>query len=153
MMSEIRRRETFFWHRAKRTWSQSDEVLQDWVRGSGTARRVWVPHVDVYEEKTSFVVIAELAGMAPDEIHVFFSADTNRLTIKGSRKPPSCSSAHRCFQLEILYGEFERHISLPGWHVDVDAITARYDNGLLTVTLPKKEKRIEQRTFTITGER
>ncbi len=152
MVSEIRRRETFFWQSARRAWTHSDEVLQGWVRGPGAAQRVWAPNVDVYEEENAFVVIVELAGMNPDEINVSFSSDTNRLTIKGNRKSPLCSSVRRCFQLEVLYGEFERHISLPGWHVDVEAITARYDNGMLTITLPKKERRAERRTYTITHE-
>ncbi len=151
-VSEIRRRETFFWQASRRAWSQRDELLQGWLRGPGSARRVWVPNVDVYEEESAFVVTVELAGMVPEDIHVSFSSDTNRLTIKGNRKAPSCSSARRCFQLEVLYGEFERHISLPGWHVDVDAITARYDNGMLTITLPKKERKTERRTFMITSE-
>ena len=99
--------------------------------------RSWVPAVDIYEtEAHEYVIKAELPELKRENINVTF--ENSVLTVKGVRKAEQHAggSAQR---LERQYGSFERTFSLPST-VDVEHIDARYDNGVLTVDLPKAER-------------
>lgn len=87
------------------------------------------------------MVKAEIAGVQPDRINVSLSADDRTLVISGIRAEDEEErrARVRCYQLEIYYGPFERHIALPpDIPVDRDHISATYRNGVLTVRIPKR---------------
>jgi HSP20 family protein len=88
------------------------------------------------------VVQVELAGADPDSLTV--SADDVALYIAGSRldRSDACRGLS-ILQKEIEYGEFVKKIPLPG-EIDVDAATANYSDGILTITLPlsARERRV-----------
>ncbi|HZO88232.1 MAG TPA: Hsp20/alpha crystallin family protein [Chthonomonadaceae bacterium] len=101
------------------------------------------PPVDMYETAGALVVKIELAGVQPEKINVILSADNRTLTISGERAEAQDERRERvrCYQLEIYFGPFERHISLPGeFYFDRDRITANYRDGFLVISLPKQEK-------------
>lgn len=111
----------------------------DQAFGAATGSRVWVPAMDVAEKGDAYVVHAELPGVARDGIELQF--EQNVLTVRGS-KPASfdvqTDGELRLFAAERVSGNFERSIRLPET-VDADRIEATFENGLLTITVPKAE--------------
>lgn len=119
----------------------SDEALLSVFGPIGAAERFWHPPVDVCETEEALVVKAEIAGVHPDKINVSLSSDDRVLVISGVRaeEEEERRARVRCYQLEIYYGPFERHIALPpDVPIDRDNISATYRNGVLTVRLPKR---------------
>lgn len=111
----------------------------DQAFGGSLGARVWVPAMDVAEKHDAYVVQAELPGLAPDQVDVSF--EKNVLTIRGT-KPASFDSKSdgelRIFAAERVSGSFERSVRLPEF-VDAERISASFNNGLLTITVPKAE--------------
>ncbi len=97
----------------------------------------WYPAVDLYEEKNSYVVKAELPGVKQEDIKV--SLTNNTLTLKGERKE-SREEKHKGYHhLERCQGEFYRSFQLPA-EVDAEKIKATYKEGVLEIEIPKSEK-------------
>ena len=96
---------------------------------------IWSPSVDVREDEHNFVIVAELPGMAKEDIDL--EVEQNTLAIKGERKFERQDEGESYHFVERSYGSFYRSFRLPK-NVDGDAISAEYKDGLLTVTLPKK---------------
>lgn len=119
----------------------SDEALLSVFGPLGTTERFWQPPVDVCETEQAVVVKAEIAGVQPDRINVSLSADDRILVISGIRSEDEEErrARVRCYQLEIYYGPFERHVALPpDLSIDRENISATYRNGVLTVQIPKR---------------
>jgi HSP20 family protein len=115
---------------------QMDDLVERMFRrpASASYRRAWAPHVDLYETEDEFVAVVELAGVDPSTVTIEIEAETFTITgQRASTSPPGCADY---LQLEILFGEFERVLMLPSG-VDADRATANFDDGLLTVRLPK----------------
>jgi HSP20 family protein len=107
---------------------------QRWM--SVRLQRVWRPPTDVYELDDCFVVKVEIAGMQGDDFNI--SLDGKLLTVGGARHDPSAKLAYQ--QMEISYGAFETEVVLPR-AIDPNSIEANYQNGFLTVRLPKAQPR------------
>ncbi len=95
-------------------------------------QRNWRPPTDVYETEGSLIVKVEVAGMAEQDFGISLSNRT--LSISGVRRDPECKLSYQ--QLEIPYGHFCTEVFLP-YTVDRQEIRATYENGFLTVVLPK----------------
>ncbi|MBN2204160.1 MAG: Hsp20/alpha crystallin family protein [Thermoleophilia bacterium] len=110
----------------------------------GGRQESWLPAVDVFDTQDAVVLKAELAGMDPDDIQI--EVEDNVLTIKGERKFEEKVDEERYYRVERRFGSFQRSLALPQG-VKADQIEAAYDEGILTVTVPKAEqekpKRIE----------
>lgn len=123
--------------------SIQDEMNQLFSRTLGrggegeTATRRWAPPVDIAERKDAYVITAEVPGVEPEEIQV--SLEDGALTIAGEREQTQESSDEQFHRVERRYGAFRRSIMLPR-QVKADAIGASYDNGVLTVVVPKAEE-------------
>ena len=122
----------------------SDELgaTLDEVRDSSTFQLAppddWEPRLNVYEISDRYLICAELADMRHNEIEVFAEAGT--LHIRGHRnKPtlPDCNEVPSIRMMEIDSGRFRRKLPIP-LDIDESRITARYRNGLLWITLPKR---------------
>jgi HSP20 family protein len=98
---------------------------------------VWNPPVDIYETDNEVVVRVELPGMDQKDIDV--RLDNNVLTIKGERKMDQHVKDEAYHRVETIYGAFVRSFTLPTT-VDSDNVKAEYRNGILAITLPKKEQ-------------
>lgn len=96
--------------------------------------RLWSPAMDVFETQDAYLVLAEVPGMNPGDIEVV--VDRGHLRLSGTRQLAS-TEQYRVHQAEIEYGTFQRAFRFPG-QVSVDRVTASYDNGLLTIKLPKE---------------
>ncbi len=112
-----------------------DEALER-IWGNGLERG-WTPAVDVYENKDSVVVKAELPGLDPKEVEI--SIEDGTLYLKGERKSESEGQRDGYHRLERSYGSFARAFTLPD-SVDPEKVSAEYKDGLLSVTLPKREE-------------
>ncbi|MEI6222944.1 MAG: Hsp20/alpha crystallin family protein [bacterium] len=95
----------------------------------------WMPATDVYETDCSFVITIELSGVKRNDISIVL--ENNRLVITGERKEIANKKLETYYQVEINYGCFERIIFLPE-SIEEGKIAAEYDNGFLTITIPKK---------------
>ncbi len=112
-----------------------DEALPDLWGRRPEASRGWNPPVDVTEDEGALTFVTELPGFEKDQISI--SVDNNTLTISGERTlKGEREDYHR---LERTYGKFERSFTLPAT-VDTAKIAAKLKNGLLTLTIPKKEE-------------
>ena len=98
--------------------------------------RSWAPALDVHEDKDNFVVRTELPGLKRDDIDV--SLQDGALIISGERKAETVQEGVEVHRRERYYGKFQRALSLPE-PVAADKIKAEYQDGVLTVTLPKTE--------------
>ena len=108
----------------------------DWQPRDGTTT-AWVPPVDIFEEDHAIRITAEIPGVRPEDMKL--TVESNVLTIQGSKQQVAEERADRVHRYERTYGAFERSFTLPTT-VDANSIKASYENGVLTVTLPKVEK-------------
>jgi len=102
----------------------------------------WLPAVDVFDTQEAVVLKAELPGMDPDDIQI--EVEDNVLTIKGERKFEEEVDEERYYRVERRFGSFQRSLALPQG-VKADEIAAAYEDGILTLTVPKAPERKPQR--------
>jgi HSP20 family protein len=126
-------------------------VFVDPFTGSGEeiTRGVWSPSVDVFENDDKIVLEAELPGMKADEVDV--SIENNVVTIKGERKFEKKEEKDNYHRIERSYGSFTRSFTLPRT-VTGDEASADFENGVLKITLPKREE-ARARKIEISGKR
>jgi HSP20 family protein len=93
--------------------------------------------VDVFEKKDQLVIKAELPGMDKKDISLDFKDGV--LTLSGVRKSENEVEEDNFYRREMSYGKFVRSFSLPA-DSDADKIKAEFQNGLLTVEVPKPER-------------
>jgi HSP20 family protein len=98
---------------------------------------LWGLAVDVVENKDDFIVKASVPGVNPDDLDISYADDT--LTIKGEIKSDNEVKENQYHLRERRYGSFTRSISLPT-KIKGDAIEASYQNGVITLRLPKAEE-------------
>jgi HSP20 family protein len=96
----------------------------------------WAPAIDVVETDEAIVLKAELAGMRPEDISI--EMQDNVLTLSGDRKFEEEVKDDRFYRIERRYGSFSRSLALPPT-ADESKVDARYENGLLQVTVRKTE--------------
>lgn len=99
------------------------------------------PAVDITEDDSSYKVTAELPGMSEKEIEVVVSGDT--MTLKGEKKQEKEQKEKNFYLSERSYGSFQRSFYVPEG-VDRDKIAADFSKGVLTITMPKTAKAVEQ---------
>jgi HSP20 family protein len=98
----------------------------------------WVPAIDIYETAEKDVVVkADLPGLKREDIKVTF--ENNVLTIEGERTFETETAREQYHRVERGYGAFRRTFTLPTT-VDAARVEASYQDGLLTVTLPRREE-------------
>jgi HSP20 family protein len=116
--------------------------LFDGYDGGATVSRF--PALNVWGNSDRVVVMAELPGLDPKDLDL--SVVNNQLTIKGDRKSDKPAEDAVCHRSERDYGKFVRTVRLP-FAVENDKVEAKYENGVLTVSMPRHEatkpKRIE----------
>ncbi len=106
------------------------------VVNQAAANRPWVPAVDIRETDHELVLKADIPDMKFEDIDVRMEKGT--LTLKGERKFEQEEKQGSWHRVERSYGTFERVFTLPET-VNPEGVQAGYKNGVLTVTLPKKE--------------
>ena len=99
--------------------------------------RTWAPPVDIFENENNIVLKAELPGVEPKDVEV--RVEDNTLYLKGERKFEKETKEENYHRIERAYGSFARSFSLPS-SIDAEKVAADYKDGLLTLTLPKREE-------------
>ena len=97
----------------------------------------WAPAVDIYETEHELVVKADVPEVDPKDLDI--RVENNVLTIRGERKFEKKVDEDNYLRVERAYGSFSRSFSLANT-VNTDAIKADYHNGVLTLTIPKREE-------------
>jgi HSP20 family protein len=97
----------------------------------------WAPAVDIYEAQNELVAKVDLPGVEEKDIDI--RLENNTLTIRGERKVEKTVDEENYLRIERAYGSFTRTFSLPNT-VNPEAISASYNQGVLTVHMPKREE-------------
>jgi len=97
----------------------------------------WAPAVDIYETEHELVVKADLPDVDPKNLDI--RVENNLLTIRGERKFESQVNENNYLRIERAYGSFARSFALANT-VNAEAIKADYQNGVLSLTIPKREE-------------
>ena len=116
-----------------RLWNR---FLDDWPLPAMFTKG-WAPMIDISEAKDKLIVKAELPGLDPEDLKLSLSGDL--LTIQGEKKKEKEEKDEQHYSLERYCGEFQRTIRLPV-EVQEDKIEAKFDKGVLTITMPKTAK-------------
>jgi len=114
-----------------------NRALDQAFASTWTNDRVWTPALDLVEKKDAYEVHTELPGVEAAQVEVKF--EKNVLTIRGTKESKLAvgkDSELRVYAAERASGAFERTIRLPEF-VDGERITATFENGVLTVSVPK----------------
>lgn len=124
-----------------------DQFFGDAYRGSALDSEL-APHFEITEKADAYEVVAELPGLAEENISIVVDEDI--LTVRGEKKAEEEGQEKSYILSERRYGSFERRFKLPET-VTQEAISAGYANGVLTLTLPKKPeaKKPEPRKISI----
>lgn len=104
-----------------------------------------LPAIDLYQTEDEVVVKAALPGLKPDEVQISITGDV--LTLRGEFKQGAEKKEATWHVREQRYGSFERSVMLPSV-VQTDKAKADFENGILTVTLPKAES-VKPKTISI----
>ncbi|OQA35394.1 MAG: Spore protein SP21 [Parcubacteria group bacterium ADurb.Bin326] len=115
------------------SFDEMEKAFENWPVVSNS----FTPALDVYEEKDNVVVEVPLAGIDPEKLDV--SIENNVLTIKGENEKKSEVEDKNYYRKEVRWGSFYRSVALPT-KVNGDGAEANYDQGVLTIRVPKAEE-------------
>lgn len=113
------------------------------VRSGGSA---FVPKVDVLENEQAFEIHFAVPGLNKEDFNI--ELKDNYLTVSGERKFSNEKKDKNYHSIETSYGSFSRSFSLPE-NVDASKINAKYDKGILELTIPKDEKKTLKQTIKV----
>jgi len=114
--------------------------------GRGGSSYSFVPKVDILENDTAYEINVAVPGLAKDEFKI--DLNDNFLTISGERKFSKEKKENNLHVVETQYGNFSRSFSLPE-NVDASKISAKYNNGILEINVPKDEKKTLKATIKV----
>ena len=107
------------------------------LEGNGRTTQNWVPALDVWETANEVVYAFDLPGIPEDAISIEVNDDT--LTVSAERTKTEETAENGFYRFERRYGSFARAVGLPQG-VDESQISARYENGVLEIRVPKPEE-------------
>lgn len=113
-----------------------DTFLND-LQGEEVANRSWMPPVDIQEREDGYRLQAELPGLTKDDINI--TLENNILRLSGERKFEKDVKKESYHRIERTYGTFTRSFALPS-QVNGEGVQAAFENGVLTITVPKAEQ-------------
>ena len=125
-------------------WSMHRELLNEFNRfferangsdASSGATSDWMPAVDIEEHADKFVLLADVPGVDPKSIEI--TLEQGLLTLAGSRERKVEQEGVEARRTERASGRFFRRFTLPDT-VDGEGVTAKGDNGVLAIVIPKR---------------
>jgi HSP20 family protein len=128
-------------HNLTNPWGELNQLAREFDQLFSTPTKAPAedyPKVNIWADKNSSVLTAELPGIDPKKLEI--TCKENTITIKGQRQLPEIAKGQRYLRNERSQGSFQRSFALP-FKVDENKISAEYSNGILSVSLPQKEKR------------
>ncbi|HIP92155.1 MAG TPA: Hsp20/alpha crystallin family protein [Thermotoga sp.] len=134
----LERREDFF-RPFRELQREIDRIFDDFFRvGPREVSGRFIPDVDIYETENSLVIEMEAPGLKKEDIKI--TVEDGILVISGEKKVERDEKKKNYMVVERCFGKFERAFNLPDY-VDPEKIKAKYENGVLTITMPKKEEK------------
>ncbi|MEA1995457.1 MAG: Hsp20/alpha crystallin family protein [Campylobacterota bacterium] len=112
-------------------------LMPDFVKTGVPATSKWSPAVDIYEDKGNIYLDVEVPGMKKEDVKV--KVEDKTLTVSGERKLEKEEKKEGYYRVERSYGSFSRSFYLPD-NVDPTKIKAKYEGGVLKLSIPKKEE-------------
>jgi len=116
-------------------WSLFDQLRREMDTSLATSD--WVPAVDIKENDDHFTIVADIPGVAPEDIEV--QMENGVLTIKGERETEKTEEKDDFKRIERSFGSLYRRFSLPE-SANPETIEAKSNNGVLEITIGKQEK-------------
>ena len=116
---------------------QLDSVFNEVSNVIETAPTAWTPAIRLVESNDHYVLTVQLAGIVSDSLDI--QATRENVVISGERLQPEAIEGDRVLHDDVRYGTFRRVVNLPE-AVQNDAVTANFEDGFLTLTLPKVEE-------------
>ena len=116
-------------------WSLFDQLRREMDTSLATSD--WVPAVDIKENDDHFTIVADIPGVAPEDIEV--QMENGALTIKGERETEKTEEKDDYKRVERSFGSFYRRFSLPE-SANPETIEAKSNNGVLEITIDKQAK-------------
>lgn len=104
-----------------------------------SASGTWMPSVDLHEGKDAYTLKADLPGVAKEDLDLSVVDDV--ITLKGHRSQEQERDEDGYHRIERSYGSFQRAFRIPGG-IDAKRVEAKFENGVLTATLPKREENL-----------
>jgi HSP20 family protein len=114
-----------------------DTFLNQDMAGEDVSNRAWLPPVDIQETEEAYRLTAELPGLTKEDINI--TLENNVLRLSGERKFEKDARKESYHRIERTYGAFSRSFALPH-QVSSEKVTASFENGVLTLTVPKAEQ-------------
>jgi HSP20 family protein len=114
-----------------------NEAFSSFFGDEGVGTQTWALPVDIYETDDSVILTAEVPGVDPKDVDVRIEGNT--LYLSGERKLDSGIKEENYRRMERAYGPFSRSFTLPA-SINPDKVNAEYSNGVLTLTMPKREE-------------
>ena len=145
-MNMIRYRRRHHWPRQAEFQNEMqqmfDRLFETGGDDSSMATAQWMPHVDIREDDTGFVLYADLPGIDPQDIEVHM--DKGILSIKGERTLEGEQEGGHFSRIERRHGLFHRRFALPD-SADAEKITASGRHGVLEISIPKRPESAPRR--------
>ena len=111
-----------------------------------TGGSTFIPKVDIVENPESFEIHLAVPGLNKEDFNI--ELNDNYLTVSGERKFSNEKKERTFHSIETHYGSFSRSFSLPE-NVDAAKINAKYNNGILELTIPKDDKKALKQTIKV----
>ncbi|MFP4162595.1 MAG: Hsp20/alpha crystallin family protein [Chitinispirillaceae bacterium] len=122
-------------------WKELERMRRDmdvlFSRSPSGTREPSFPMINTYENKEDLLIVAELPGVPKEEVNI--TMENGVLTLSGARKPVVSAGEVETLRLERPQGRFEKKIRIPV-KVNDSAVEATFNNGVLTIKLPKAEE-------------
>lgn len=123
-------------------WNLQDEFNRVWQEFNGPVgwqeQSAWAPAIDVRETADAFIIEADVPGLKKEEVQL--EVADNVVTVKGERWSQREENKKDYHLAERQVGSFRRSVAIPGGFQH-DKVGAKFENGVLTVTLPKPEEK------------
>ena len=121
--------------------SEVNRLFNTLLAPEGRSQR-WTPAMDLVEAGDHYVLRADLPGMSEDDVSI--EINDNVLSISGERRDEREEERQGWHRVERSFGQFSRSLTLPEG-INPEAVTAAFDKGVLSITVPKPEKRKPRR--------
>jgi len=123
---------------AGRGLTGGQQGLQQGMPLGGRGLAQWAPPVEVFQRGNELVVRADLPGLTPDDVQI--EIEDGVLTVSGERRQEADERQEGFYRTERSYGAFSRSVALPEG-VDEEQVQARFEHGVLEVTVPLPQRR------------
>lgn len=124
-----------------------DDLFNDrFFNNESQVGKSFTPQVDISETDKSFELSFAIPGIKKEEIKI--DLNEGQLVVSGERKFEKKKEDKNFHSVETRYGSFSRSFHMPD-NINADKVEAKYENGLLNITIPKDEKKIQKKTIAI----